>query len=132
MVDATRGNIMGYAIDLSVQSVQDITVLNISGDVTALTGSTVEQACNSGIAVDSDYLLMNFDKDCYFNSGGIAFLIDIVVNSRKKGQTVSVTGLSDHFKKIFTMVGLARWVEIHNTVDDAMKSRNVLRPDSSA
>jgi anti-anti-sigma factor len=61
---------------------------------------------------------MNFSPDCYFNSGGIAFLIGITVESKKKGQTVSITGLSDHFKKIFKMVGLTRYVDIYDSVED--------------
>lgn len=112
---------MGYDIDLSLKPVGKVTILKIAGDITALTGSSVEEACNSIDIVDSNHILMNFDLDCYINSGGIGFLIDIALKSRKKGQTVSVTGLSDHFKKIFKMVGLTRWVEIHDTVEDAMK-----------
>lgn len=112
---------MGYEIDLSVKSIGEVAILNIAGDITAITGSSVEQACNSENTIDSSHILMNFDQACYFNSGGIAFLIDIAVSSRRKGQTLSITGLSDHFKKIFKMVGLTRWVVVHDTVEDAMK-----------
>ena len=112
---------MGYEIDLSVKSIGEVAILNITGDVTAITGSSVEKACNSVNTIDSKHILMNFDQACYFNSGGIAFLIDIAVSSKKRGQILSITGLSDHFKKIFKMVGLTRWVEVHDTVDDVMK-----------
>lgn len=112
---------MGYEIDLSVKSTGQVAILNITGDITAITGASVEKACNSDDTIDAKHILMNFDHGCYFNSGGIGFLIHIAVNSRKRGQTLSVTGLSDHFKKIFTMIGLTRCVEVHDTIEDAMK-----------
>lgn len=112
---------MGYEIDLSVKPAGKFAILNIAGDITALTGSSVEKACNSTAIIDSNYILMNFDSNCYFNSGGIAYLIGIALRSKKRGQTIAVTGISDHFKKIFTMVGLTRCLEIHDTVDEAMK-----------
>ena len=112
---------MGYEIDLSVKSIGDVTVLYIAGDVTAVTGQSVEKACTPENTYDSNHILMNFSPDCYFNSGGIAFLIGIALNSRKIGQTVSITGISDHFKKIFKMVGLMRCVEIYDGPEDAIK-----------
>ena len=112
---------MGYEIDLSVKPAGKVAILNIAGDITSITGSSVEQACNTADIIASHHILMNFDSSCYFNSGGIAYLIDIALKSQRRGQTVMVTGLSDHFKKIFTMVGLTRCIEIHDTVSEAMK-----------
>ena len=112
---------MGYDIDLSVKSIGDVTVIYITGDVTAITGQSVEEACNFKNTLDSNHILMNFSPDCYINSGGIAFLIGISLNSRQNGQTVSITGISDHFKKIFKMVGLTRWIEIYDSPEDVLK-----------
>jgi anti-anti-sigma factor len=113
---------MGYHLDLSMKSMGDITVLSIAGDVTAVTGQSVEEACNSEKLINSNHILMNFNSDCYFNSGGIAFLIGITLNSKERGQTVSISGVSDHFKKIFNMVGLTRCAEIYDRVDDVIRT----------
>jgi anti-anti-sigma factor len=66
-------------------------------------------------------ILLRFGKDCYINSGGLAFLIDIASEGRKKGQKIAATGLSDHFQKIFHMVGLTRCISVHATEEDALK-----------
>ncbi len=113
---------MGYHLDLSMKSMGDTTLLSITGDITAATGQTVEEACNLEKTTNSKHILMNFNQDCYFNSGGIAFLIGITLNSKERGQTVSITGISDHFKKIFNMVGLTRCVDIYDRVDDVIKT----------
>jgi len=49
---------------------------------------------------------------CNTNSGGIAYLIDIATSAKKANQKIKVTGLSDHFEKIFQMVGLTRCMEL--------------------
>ena len=96
-------------------------IINISGDVTAVTSSSVEEAHNREDVQGAERIVMKFNDECYINSGGLAFLIDIASKSRKKGQMICVTGLSDHFVKIFHMVGLTRCLEIFPTVEDALK-----------
>ena len=112
---------MGYHLDVSMKSMGDVTVLSIDGDITSVTGQSVENACNSEKTINSNHILLNFNQDCYFNSGGIAFLIGLTLDSRDRGQTVSITGVSDHFKKIFNMVGLTRCAAIYDRVDDVIK-----------
>lgn len=117
-----RRDNMGYHLDLSMKAMGDVTVLSIAGDITAVTGQSVEKACNSEKTINSNHILLNFNPDCYFNSGGIAFLIGITLESKQRGQTVSITGISDHFKKIFNMVGLTRCAEIYDRVGDVIET----------
>ena len=48
-------------------------------------------------------------------------LIQILAQSRKKSQSIGIVGLSEHFKKIFKMVGITKFADIYDSVDDAMK-----------
>ena len=52
--------------------------------------------------------------------GGIAVLIGILSESRKKEQAVRMTGLSAHFQKIFAMVGLTKYAQIHLSEEAAL------------
>lgn len=112
---------MGKDIELSVIMEGQVAIMSISGDVTAVTGSSVEDAYNRDDVQGAVRIVMIFNEECYINSGGLAFLIDIASKSRKKGQKICVTGLSDHFEKIFQMVGLTRCLEIFPTTEDALK-----------
>ena len=110
--------------DIKVSTVyeDDVVFIDISGDVTAVTGEVVKNAYENDNVSNSPKILLRFGKDCYINSGGLAFLIDIASAGRKKEQKIAATGLSDHFQKIFHMVGLTRCIAVHATEEAALKS----------
>ena len=55
------------------------------------------------------------------NSAGIAILIGIVTEVNRNHQKLAVSGLSQHFQKIFRMVGLAQYADIYQDEDEAIK-----------
>lgn len=65
-------------------------------------------------------LVMTFKPDAYISSGGIAVIINIAIAGTKKGQTIRLVQPSEHFQKIFTMVGLRQYVEIFANEGDAL------------
>ncbi len=101
----------------------DITVLHIQGDITAQSEPVINEAYkkadDQGAA---QKILVQFEEDAYINSGGIAVLIQILAHTQKKNQQIGITGLSDHFKKIFNMVGISKFAGIYNTVEDAIEA----------
>lgn len=93
----------------------------LRGDVTAVTGGSIEEAYRGMTRDGVRKILLLFGNDCYINSGGIAILIGIASATRKSGQAVRVAGLSEHFRKIFHMMGLTKYVAIFPTEDEALK-----------
>lgn len=98
-----------------------ITVFYIEGDVTALSESSFNEAYRQANDHAANKILLKFSEDAYINSGGIAVLIQILSKTFKNKQIVGITGLTDHFKKIFNMVGITKFATIYNTLDDALK-----------
>jgi anti-sigma B factor antagonist len=113
---------MSKDIQVSTSHKDDIAVISIKGDVTAMTGEVIGKAYQSDSVSNSPKILLHFDKDCYINSGGLASLIDIASEGRKKEQKIHAYGLSDHFQKIFHMVGLTRCIPIFPSAEDAMEN----------
>jgi len=99
----------------------DITLLHIKGDITAQSESVInaayKKADEQGAA---QKILIQFEEDVYINSGGIAVLIQILAHTQKKNQQIGIAGLSEHFKKIFNMVGISKFAGIYNTMEDAI------------
>jgi len=97
--------------------------MHIQGDITAQSEPVINEAYkkadDQGAA---QKILIQFEEDAYINSGGIAVLIQILAHTQKKNQQIGITGLSDHFKKIFNMVGISKFAGIYNTVEDAIKA----------
>jgi anti-anti-sigma factor len=112
---------MNKDIQVSISQKDDVSILHIKGDVTSVTGESIEEAYHKVSNAGAKKMLFYFDQDGYINSGGIAILIGIASESRKNGQTIRVTGLSGHFQKIFNMVGLTKYTEIFQTEELALK-----------
>jgi len=112
---------MNKEIQVSISQKDEVSILNIKGDVTAITGESIEAAYQKVTTAGTKKILLHFDQDGYINSGGIAILIGIASESRKSGQTVRITGLSGHFQKIFNMVGLTKYTEIFPSEELALK-----------
>ncbi|MBW2707513.1 MAG: STAS domain-containing protein [Deltaproteobacteria bacterium] len=57
----------------------------------------------------------------YINSGGIALLIQLLARIKSNNQQVVITGISDHFKKIFGMVGITKFAPIYDSEEAALQ-----------
>ena len=98
-----------------------VIMLNIQGDITAFSEPFLNDAYKDANDQGAQKILLKFDKDAYINSGGIAVLIQILAITKRNNQQISITGLSDHFKKIFHMVGITKFAKIHDTVENALE-----------
>ena len=107
---------------INLEQQGDITIFDIKGDVTAFSEPFFKEAYQKANAQSIRKLLLKFDEDAYINSGGIAIIISMVAEARKKNQKVGVCSLSDHFVKIFDMIVLTDYVEMYPTEEEALKA----------
>jgi anti-anti-sigma factor len=98
-----------------------VTLLAIKGDITAFSESFLNDAYQEASQGGNDRFLLQFDPEAYINSGGIAVLIQLLALSRKNNQQIGITGLSDHFVKIFNMVGITKFANIYSSTDTALE-----------
>ena len=113
---------MEHQTEIGLEAVADVTLFDIKGDVTALSEPALNDAYTKATDQGVRKILLQFRKDAYINSGGIALLIQILAETKKNNQQAGITGLSDHFKKIFNMVGITKFAAIYNTLDDALEA----------
>lgn len=107
---------------INVEKRGGLSILDIQGDVTSASEPFFSEAYKHPDADGSGKILLKFDEGAYINSGGIAVLIQLLAETKRKAQKVGITGLSDHFKKIFHMVGISRFADIYASMDEALKS----------
>jgi anti-anti-sigma factor len=113
---------MKQEIEIKVESHGVVTLFDIQGDVTVFSEPFLNEAYKNANDKGAKKLLLKFEKSAYINSGGIAVLIQLLAKTKQNNQQIGITGLSEHFKKIFHMVGITKFAEIHSTVEEAMKS----------
>ena len=111
---------MRDVITTMIEKRDETAIIHLAGNLTALADETLQQAYQTATASGARIVVLNFRATDYINSGGISILISIVTQARRAGQRIRVTGLSAHFQKVFSMVGLTQFVEVYQTLDDAL------------
>ncbi len=111
---------MNQEIEIHLDRQGDITIFDIQGDVTAFSEPFFNEAYQKVNEQKSSKILLKFYEDAYINSGGIAVLIQLLAETKRNNQKIFITGLSGHFQKIFNMVGITKFANIYNTMEEAM------------
>ena len=112
---------MQQSNEIRLEAHGSVTIMDIKGDITAFSEPFLNDAYQEANDQGAAKILLKIDKDSYINSGGIAALIQILAQGKKNNQTIGITGISDHFQKIFHMVGITKFAKIHKSLDDALK-----------
>ncbi|MFC5861334.1 STAS domain-containing protein [Acidicapsa dinghuensis] len=88
---------------------QAVTVLRFEGDISSSSKEAVLGSYQSLNKVTVKFILLDFTKVEYINSSGIALVIQLLMEASNAGQKVLAFGLSAHFQKVFTMVGITKY-----------------------
>jgi anti-anti-sigma factor len=108
-------------LTVSTRYRDDVAIIDLVGDVTTFAEEKINTAYREVTNQGVRYVLLNFRQNDYINSAGIAILIGIVTEVNRNNQKLSVSGLSQHFQKIFRMVGLAQYAEIYQSEEEALQ-----------
>lgn len=75
-------------------------------DVTAQTRESAYNAYNTLARAKVKAIGLNFEASDYLNSAGIGLVIGLVEDALQSNRKVYTYGLSAHYRKLFSMVGL--------------------------
>lgn len=110
-----------HGIEVNLEQHGAVTLFDIHGDLTSFSEPALSQAYQNANDQGAAKILLKIDRKAYINSGGIAALIQILAQSKRNNQDIAIAGVSNHFKKIFAMVGITRFADIHETVENALE-----------
>ena len=91
----------------------DAVVFDLVGDLTKKAEMAVIEAYQRATVQGARRLLFNFRAVKYINSSGIAILIAVIAEARKRDQEVGGFGLSAHYTRIFEMTGLPQYMRLY-------------------
>jgi anti-anti-sigma factor len=115
---------MSDQIQVMVRFEENATIIDLMGDVTTFAEEAILKAYQDASSDGAHNIIFNFRDNDYINSAGIAILIGVVTEARKRDQRLLMTGLSNHFQKIFRMVGLTQYADLYPTLQEALASLN--------
>ena len=97
----------------------DLRVIHILGNINAGAEDALMAAYAQAGSEDSVQLLLSFNENTSINGAGIAVLIQLLAQSKKKKQKVAISGISENFHEIFRMVGITRFAMVFTDKADA-------------
>jgi anti-anti-sigma factor len=106
---------------ISLARQDSVTVMDIHGDVTILSEQSLNEAYRNATQEGAESIVLCFDANAYINSGGIALLIQLLAQANSNHQRIAIAGLSQHFQKIFQMVGITKFAKIYPSVEAAVQ-----------
>ena len=97
-----------------------VTVLRFEGDIASTSKDAVLGAYQALPKATVKIVLLDFTKVDYINSSGIALVIQMLIEASNSAQKVYAFGLSAHFTKVFTMVGITKYAGLVPTQTEAL------------
>ena len=88
-----------------------ITVLRFSGDISSSSHDALLGIYQT--VSKSQPVLLDFTKVDYINSSSIALVIQMLMEANKNEQKIAAFGLTPHFQKVFTMVGITKYASLY-------------------
>ncbi len=97
-----------------------VAVLRFEGDIASTSKEAVLGAYQARPKETTRLVLLDFTRVDYINSSGIALVIQMLIEAANSSQKVYAFGLSPHFTKVFTMVGITKYAGLFSTQTDAL------------
>ncbi len=104
-----------------------VAALNMAGDLTHTAEQKLNAAYEKASNAKAHRLILNFEDVEYINSAGMSVVITMLTSAQEAGQELRAHGLSAHFKKIFDMVGLLKYIKHFDSSAEAWEGANVHR-----
>ena len=98
------------ALEAHVQTEDSGPVIELVGDVDGRAEEALGAAYTE--AGDATAVMLDFHGVTYMNSTGIALIVGLLARARTNGQTLSVRGLTPHYREIFEITRLSDFMTI--------------------
>ena len=97
-----------------------VAVLRFEGDISSTSRDSVLGKYKELPKESSKRIFLDFTKVDYINSSGLALVIQLLIEADRSAQKISAFGLSPHFHKVFTMVGITKYAGLFPGQSEAL------------
>lgn len=105
----------------SLRPTGDSVIIDLSGDIDAAAEETLNAAYARAEVTGADPVLLNFNDVGYINSTGIALIVGLLAQARKRHRQLITFGLSDHYQEIFRITRLSDFMGMYADEASALK-----------
>lgn len=95
-------------------------ILRLSGQINTLAEEQIEGEFQKMLDMKCPLVLLDFTAVEHINSAGITILIGLAARVNDQGSRLGAFGLSEHYQKIFHMVGLDEYIHVGQDVETVL------------
>ncbi len=116
---------MSKGLIITTHAEERVMIIELSGELTKPDAILPEQILPPDTQIMA--VVFNFTAVEYINSAGIALLIRLVRRAREQQAAVLAYGVSNHYQKIFNMVGLTSYLYLYPDEATALAAAGLIR-----
>jgi anti-anti-sigma factor len=84
----------------------------MQGDINSFSEADMNAAYSEADEGSPEQITLDFSQVEYINSTGIALIVGLLARARASHRSIVATGLSDHYREIFTITRLSDFMDI--------------------
>ena len=107
-------------IETKAERRDGVNVLHVEGYLSADAHEAMEAAYAQSCGEAESKIVFSFRDGDFINSAGIGILIGLVMDARDNGRRIRFSHPSAHFRKIFEIVGLTKYVDVFPSVEESV------------
>ena len=107
-----------YEVD--VRGEPPVAVMGLEGRIDREAMQSLTAAYEAAVESNPAVILLDFSGVDYINSTGIALIVGLLGRARAEGRGVFASGLTEHYRHIFTITKLSDFIQIYSDVDAAV------------
>lgn len=98
----------------------DRTVMHLGGEIDVYTAPLVREKLDEQIHSGNTDLVVDLSKVTFLDSTGLGVLVGRLKLARTRGGHLRLVGADDRVLKVFSITGLDKVFDIHQTLDSAL------------
>lgn len=99
-----------------------VRIIDIKGELNAFCEAVLANAHDEATTDGARAVLLNFTDLEYMNSGGIGLLVTMLIRAQRAGHKLAAYGLTEHYRKIFSLTRLDEAIAIYNGEAAALRA----------
>ncbi len=109
-------------MNIEIKSVNKIAIVKPSDKIDLYNAVSLKTAINDLIIEDKIFVIMNLEKVFFIDSSGLGVFITTMLELKKIGGFLIITGLNGFVRKTFNITNSMSLFEIYETESEALKS----------
>ena len=107
-------------------------MVHLGGEIDVYTAPLVREKLDEQIHAGRTDLVVDLSDVTFLDSTGLGVLVGRLKLARTRGGSLRLVGTADRVLKVFSITGLDKVFEIHDTLDAALEAPDVPVPPPSA